>query len=89
MIAFAACATRISSVGLAPNVIAITAPIIITNNQITLNLPDFISFFMPRAPVVANAAARGAVIAEEKPAAKSPMAINHFAQEPRIGSTAS
>ena len=60
----------------------------ITTNQIARNLLDFMFFSIPSAPVVANAAAKGAVIADEKPAAKRPIAINHLAQDPRIGSTA-
>ncbi len=52
----------------------------------TLNLIDFIELPHPNISEEANAAANGAVIAEDKPAAQNPIDINVVAQLPSNGS---
>ena len=53
--------------------------------QVILKLNALRPLFQFKIPLKANAAAKGAVIAEEIPAANSPIAINILAQSPNNG----
>ena len=76
----------ITCVGEEPTVVPSTTPTAITMIQMSLKRFAFMLLPQPRIPDVANAADKGAVIVEEKPAANRPIPNIYLAAGPRSGS---